>query len=131
MNSLKLHLTLALTLAFGLVIGETIRRWGAWGFWAGWLDDYLLAAFLVFGVWCTARNKKSGIRILIAAWGSSAGLLYGSFFSKIADPQQDMQSQTLSNEWLTLLVGTAFFTALIGMIWSLRIPLEEKGESGT
>ena len=130
MNSLKLHFILAMILAFGLAIGETIRRWGAWGFWAGWLDDYLLAAFLVFGVWRTARNRKPGLRILTAAWGCSAGLLYGSFFSKLAAPQQDMQSQTISNELLTLLVGVAFFTALLGMIWSLRIPLEEDGAPG-
>jgi hypothetical protein len=44
-----LRISAWLGIAFGvfLVFGETLRNWGAWGYWASYAFDYLFAVLLI------------------------------------------------------------------------------------
>lgn len=63
--------------------------------------------------------------VFAAGWGFSAGLLYSSFFSKIATPQT-----ANAGNWdlgvLTVLVGIAFVTAVGGLIATLLLPQQQQ-----
>ena len=43
---LRFNAILALVFALILMIVETIRRYGIWGHWSAWIDDYLMGMFL-------------------------------------------------------------------------------------
>jgi hypothetical protein len=72
----------ALALAGGILLPilETIRRWGTW--WVdppAFLDDWLIAVFLLVGVWATRPlHAARGRAVLSAAWGFACGMLYPS-----------------------------------------------------
>jgi len=80
--SYRLRLSRALALAGGVLLPllETLRRWGTW--WdhpASFLDDWLIGAFLLVGVWATQSPQvQQGLSVLSAAWGFACGMLYPS-----------------------------------------------------
>jgi hypothetical protein len=74
---------LALLLAIGLAIGETIISWGHWQFAPLWIIDYLTAIFLFYGYY---KTRTAGhVPTLLAAWAFSAGVFYMDLFVNI-DP---------------------------------------------
>ena len=74
--------------------------------------------FLIFASIQILKNKKFGRLLLIAAWAFNAGLLYGSFFSKITDSAYNFQSN-INPEFLIVLIGIAFFTSWFALFWIL------------
>lgn len=42
-----LNAWLAIFFAIALMTGETIRRFGEWGHWSRWMDDYFLGLALI------------------------------------------------------------------------------------
>ena len=54
----RLNSYLAIILALGLIIGETIRRYGEWGFGARWIDDYIMGLFLIFPANLVLKKKS-------------------------------------------------------------------------
>ena len=76
-----------LAIVFGVLLPiiETIRRWPQLGdvrMWPAWLDDFILAAFLLYGAWRTRKARDVGRPYLAAAWGITCGMAYGSFFGQ-------------------------------------------------
>jgi len=116
----KLNSYLAILLALGLIIGETIRRYGEWGFWARWIDDYIMGLLLIIPAILVLKNKNFGKKLLIAGWSLTIGITYGSFFSKISPNAKEFQTNIEANS-LILLIGLAFITSTIGLIWILLL----------
>jgi hypothetical protein len=91
-SSQRLRLSRALALIGGVLLPilETLRRWGTW--WdepASFVDDWLIGAFLLTGVWLTrSPAARKGLSVLTAAWGFACGMLYPS----IAGQWQAMQA---------------------------------------
>jgi hypothetical protein len=84
--TLQFSRRLAILAGIVLPLGETARRWHELGdpaMWLVWLDDWAIAAFLLFGAWRTRRDVTSGRPILAAAWGFACGLGYSSFVFSI------------------------------------------------
>ncbi|MEP6570053.1 MAG: hypothetical protein ABJC10_09785 [Acidobacteriota bacterium] len=46
-------------------------------------DDYILGAFLIYGVWRTGKHLRDGQRVLAAAWAFVCGLGYYGFFGQL------------------------------------------------
>lgn len=122
----KLNSLLAILLGLSLLIGETIRRFGEWGFWARWMDDFFMGLWLIIPGIMVLNGKEFGRKLLIGGWGINVGMLYGSYFSKIAPNASKFESNIEPN-FLIFLIGLALIVSIAGLIWILI--LEKKKAS--
>ncbi len=106
-------------LALSLMIGEAIRTWGTGRPFAFWFDDYWTGGLLLAGAILMGRPTPFRSHLFVAGWAACTGMIYVSFFGKIFDPES-ANSGNMDLGFLTLLIGMAFVTSCIGLIWSLR-----------
>ncbi|MGB0714900.1 MAG: hypothetical protein ACPGXK_03425 [Phycisphaerae bacterium] len=109
---------LALLLGLGLIVGETVRSWGKGRHPLFVLDDYFIGVPLLITAMYMARPTSRRRAAFVASFAAAAGMLYGSFFSKLIDPARNTFS-TIPAGWLTGLVGLAFIMSLIGLFGAL------------
>ncbi len=113
---------LAIALALSLMIGELWRSWGAGRPLYAVIDDQILGVLLIAGAIALRRDTWRTRGLMAAAWGVTAGMLYGSFFGKVFEP-----ARTNAGNWdlgvLTMLIGVAFATAIIGLVLTLAAPM--------
>lgn len=118
LNALRI---IAALLALSLMIGELWRSWGAGRHWLFVIDDQIMGAMLILGALAVAKDTFNRRALFAAGWGVNAGMLYGSFFGKIVEPQN-----TNAGNWnldvLTVLVGVAFVISLLGMFLAIILP---------
>lgn len=119
-TSYLLNAYLAIALGLALIIGETIRRFGNWGYWARWMDDYFMALFLIIPAILVIRKVKVGRLLLIAGWSFNIGILYVSFFHKL-NPNRGTIESNINEQMLITLIGMAFVTSIMGLIWLLKL----------
>ncbi|MEM7663652.1 MAG: hypothetical protein AAF292_15525 [Pseudomonadota bacterium] len=118
---------LAVVLALSLMIGELWRSWGAGRPIAFIMDDQIMGAMLLTGAALMQRPTVRRRAFFSAGWAVNAGMLYGSFFGKVFAPQ-NAEAGNWDLGILTVLIGVAFATAIIGLLWSIfAIPAEEQG----
>lgn len=111
----------AVLLALSLMIGEAWRSWGVGRPVMFVLDDQLMGSFLIAAAWAVRIDTRTRRAAFAAAWGVTAGMLYGSFFGKVFEPQTaDAGNWDLGV--LTILIGVAFAVSLIGMVFSIALP---------
>ena len=123
MSPLNLLRILAVLIAFALMIGEAWRSWGeARPLAVVWDDMFVAAALAISAVVLTADTSRRRA-FFAAAWGTNAGMLYGSFVEKIITPES-----TIAGNWnadvLTILVRFAFAATCAGTIASILVPRE-------
>jgi len=101
---------------------ETIRRWNTWQQTpANLFDDYIMGAFLLYGAWRVGKDVRSGQRFLIAAWAFACGLGYYSFFGQLDGLRLGQRDPgPISSEWVLLIKGIAWGSAIIALAASLR-----------
>jgi hypothetical protein len=109
---------LAVGLALSLMLGEAYRSWGVGRPAYAWLDDQLMGALLIAGAWQSRVPTPTRMAFFAGAWGVNAGMLYGSFFGKLFEPARSNPGN-FDLGLLTFLIGLAFFTSIVGMIWTL------------
>jgi hypothetical protein len=111
----------AAVLALSLMIGELWRSWGAGRHPLFILDDQVMGGFLLAAAWAMGVDTRRNRAAFAGAWGTCAGMLYGSFFGKLVEP-----ASTNPGNWnlgvLTALIGVAFATALVGLWFSITLP---------
>ncbi|MGE0046127.1 MAG: hypothetical protein AB7J28_13180 [Hyphomonadaceae bacterium] len=112
----------AVLLALSLMIGEAYRSWGAGRPVAFWMDDMLMGALLIAAAVLVAKETVARRAFFTGAWGVNAGMLYGSFFGKVFDPETT-NAGNFDLGVLTILVGLAFATSIIGFAASLMLPV--------
>ena len=115
MKALRL---LAVTLALSLMLGEAYRSWGVGRPAYAWLDDQIMGALLLAGAWLTRLPSAARMTFFAGAWGVNAGMLYGSFFGKVFEPERS-NAGNFDLGVLTALIGLAFATALVGFAWTV------------
>jgi hypothetical protein len=113
-----------LAIVFGVLLPvvETIRRWHQLGdvaMWPAWLDDLILGGALLFGAWYTTKSVASGRPYLIAAWGLTCGMAYGSFFGQLMRLDEPDPS-SVPTEWVVGIKGIGFLLAIAALVGSLR-----------
>jgi hypothetical protein len=114
---------IAIILALSLMIGESIRSYGQDRHLIFVIDDFLLGAFLIAGAIAFASDTLSRRATFAAAWATTAGMLYGSFFGKVFPPAVGANFQTnIDAGMLTMLIGIAFATSIIGMFATIALP---------
>ncbi|HEX8457862.1 MAG TPA: hypothetical protein VF656_11240 [Pyrinomonadaceae bacterium] len=101
---------------------ETIRRWSTWRQApANLFDDYIMGAFLLYGAWRIGKDMRSGQRFLIAAWAFACGLGYYSFFGQLDSLRQGVRDPApIASEWVLLIKGIAWSSAMLALAVSLR-----------
>ena len=108
----------AIVLGSSLMIGESIRSWGAGRHWLFVVDDFFIGAPLVVTAILVATPTVARRCAFSASFAAAAGMLYGSFFGKLVDPAST-NAGNMSLGLLTCLIGAAFFAALIGLAGSI------------
>jgi hypothetical protein len=105
--ALTVSRALAWIIGVAVPVGETVRRWGVWGYPPSWLDDFFVGAFLLVAAWRAGRDPKGGRAWLAGAWCFGAGVFYCSFFGHLRDIDKPVDS-TIPHLPLTILIGLAF-----------------------
>lgn len=109
----------AILLGSSLMIGETIRSWGQGRNPLFVLDDFFIGVPLIITSILMARPSASRHCAFSASFAASAGMLYGSFFSKLVDLSKPVSSN-IGIPLLTGLIGLAFIASLLGLFGSIR-----------
>ena len=107
--------------ALSLIIGESIRSFGQGRPAAFWLDDMLMGGFLIAAARAMRRDTPRNRAAFAAAWGTNAGMLYGSFFGKVFDPAR-ANPGNIELGLLTVLIGIAFTVSVAGMFAAILLP---------
>jgi hypothetical protein len=84
-----------------------------------WIDDVLLAGFLLYGAWRVAADQQAGRPVLAAAWGFMCGLTYYSFFGqlqRLAEPDPS----GLAPVWVVAVKGVGLALGLLGLVTALK-----------
>lgn len=129
---MKTHVTLAFSRSLALLVGiitllsEVARRRQQMLDPAAvllWIDDILLAAFLLYGAWRVARDYQRGRPVLAAAWGFMCGMAFYSFFEQL----QHLAAPDPSDAaplWVVVVKGVALVLGIVGMVAALRASAE-------
>jgi len=118
MNALRF---VAVALSLSLMIGEAWRSWGVGRPVMFVLDDMLIGGFLIAAAIAVGRSSLRNRTAFAAAWGTTTGMLYPSFFGKVFEPQT-AQAGNWDLGVLTVLIGIAFVVSLGGMWLSMTLP---------
>ena len=110
----------AVLFALSMMIGELWRSWGAGRPIMFVLDDQIMGAMLIAAAILVSKDTFNRRAFFTSAWGVNAGMLYGSFFGKVFAPEN-----ANAGNWdlgiLTILIGIAFATSIIGLIFSVTL----------
>lgn len=90
-----------------------------------WIDDVLLAGFLLYGAWRVSSSGTEGRPILAAAWGFTCGLAYYSLFDQVhrlASPA----SSGAAPVWVIAVKGVLLAVGIAGMVTALRAPVASR-----
>ncbi len=112
---------LAIVAAIAVMLGEGYRSWGMGRPLHAWLDDMLAGTMMIAAAILVGRPTRARRSFFSAAWGVAVGMLYGSFFSKLADPG-DADPGNFPVGLLTTLLGIAFVGAIVGLVASILLP---------
>ena len=92
-----------------------------------WIDDMLLAGFLLYGAWRVHADQRTGRPVLAAAWGFMCGLTYYSFFGqlqRLAEPDPS----GLAPVWVIAVKGVGLALGIVGLATALKAaPVREAG----
>jgi hypothetical protein len=128
--TIQLSRRLAIVIGILAPLAETIRRWSTWRQSpANLFDDYILGAFLLYGVWRTGKDLRSGQRVLAAAWAFACGLGYYSFFGQLQSMRLGEQDPApIASGWVLLIKGIGVILAVAALLVSLKpLPAERGG----
>jgi len=110
-------------LGLALMLGELWRSWGTSRPFVFVADDFIMGSVLIAATIVMGRDTTRRRAFFAAAWGMNAGMLYGSFFTKIFAPET-----TDAGNWnmgiLTLLIGAAFVVSCIGTVAAIMLERE-------
>jgi len=116
---------IAIIAAIVLMAGEACRSWGVGRSLHAWLDDMLAGSMMIAAAIMVGRPTRATRAFFSAAWGVAVGMLYGSVFSKLADPAL-ADAGNMRVGLLTALLGVAFVLAVLGLIASILLPDPEE-----
>ena len=121
MTGLQFSRYLAIVAGVVLPCLETARRWQELSDLAllpFWLDDWIIAGFLLYGAWRTRAGQRDGRAALTAAWGFACGMAYSSFFSQLyelsmPDPSGIQTTTVVAIKGIMLAVATVALIATL------------------
>ena len=117
---IKLNVVIAAVLGIALAVGESIRRFGTDSWPPFVVDDYIMCILLCLGAWRAYRSTFTDLRLLLAGWSFTSGMLYLSFFANLERYMTNAPDSGISSPIWVLLIFIAFVTSLLGAFHTLR-----------
>ena len=109
----------AYAMGIGLPLLETLRRRTNFDTIAGYLDDFLAGALLLWAARAASLRRPNAGLLLAAAWGVLCGGLYPSFFGQLdSDAARDVSG--LSNAAVVTVKGALYAVALVALWRSVQ-----------
>jgi hypothetical protein len=130
---MRLSQSLAIVLGVFVPIAETVRRWGT--FWESPLtliEDYILAALVLYGAWLATRDFRQGQCFLAAAWGVVCGVGYGSVVGQWHRVQSgEPDPAPIPSSWVLAIKVALLLLALTALFATLRARPVASGVNGS
>jgi hypothetical protein len=109
----------AYAMGIGLPLLETLRRRTNFDTIAGYVDDFIAGAFLLYAARAVSRGRPNGPVLLVAAWAVLCGGLYSSFFWQL-ESTAPTDVSGVGNATVVAIKGGLYAIALAGLFLSLR-----------
>ena len=84
-----------------------------------WIDDVVLAGFLLYGAWRVGVNGESGRPSLAAAWGFMCGLAFFGFFEQM-QRLAGLDRAALAPTWVVVMKAGLLILGIMGLVAALR-----------
>jgi hypothetical protein len=84
-----------------------------------WIDDFVLAAFLLYGAWRAGANGEAGRPSLAAAWGFMCGLSFFGFFEQM-QRLAGLDPAALAPTWVVVMKAGLLVLGMVGLAAALR-----------
>jgi hypothetical protein len=122
---MRFEVAAAYAMGIGLPLLETLRRRTNFETISGYVDDFLAGALLLYAARAFSRGRPSGPVLLVVAWSSLAGGLYGSFFGQLeSSASHDVGG--LPNTTVVIIKGILYLIALTGVVLSARTAISNQ-----
>jgi hypothetical protein len=109
----------AYAMGIGLPLLEALRRRTNFDTIAGYVDDFLAGALLLWAARAASLRRANAGLLLAAAWGVLCGGLYGSFFHQLeSDAARDVSGA--SNAAVLAVKGALWAVSLFALWRSVR-----------
>ena len=115
----------AYAMGIGLPLLEVSRRRTDFSTIAGYVDDFIAGALLLYAARAVSQGKPSGNVLLVMAWGVLSGGLYSSFFGQL-ESSAAYDVGGLPNMTVVVIKGVLYAIALAGLVLSMRSAIAER-----
>jgi hypothetical protein len=109
----------AYAMGIGLPLLEVMRRRTNFSTIAGYVDDFIAGALLLYAARAVSQGKRSGDVLLVLAWATLSGGLYNSFFGQLESPNP-IDVGGLPNMTVVLIKGALYAISLTALVLSTR-----------
>ena len=123
---MRLEVGAAYAMGVGLPLLEASRRRTNFENFHGYVDDFIIGAFLLYAAYAVTRGRRSGPVLLVAAWAVLCGGLYGSFFWQLFSTEAN-DVGGLANDIVVIIKGILYAVALSGLWFSSRAAIRSQG----
>ena len=117
--------------AYGMGVGlpflEALRRRTNFETIAGYADDFVAGALLLWAARAVSRGKPSGPVLLVMAWATLAGGLYGSFFGQL-ERIAETDVGGLPGATVVAIKGVLYAVTLAALVCATRSAIAAQGE---
>lgn len=114
----------AIILATSVIVGELWRSWGAGRPFVFVIDDVIFGGILMAGAIGMYKDTIRRRALFASGWGMAVGTLYMSFFTKVV-AGETTNAGNWNLETLTALIGFVFVSAILGLLGTLLLPLQQ------
>jgi hypothetical protein len=116
---MRFELAAAYAMGIALPVLEILRRRTNFETIAGYVDDFIAGALLLYAARAVSRKRPRGPVLLVAAWAILCGGLYNSFFHQLeSSAAHDVSG--LGNLTVVLVKGVLYAVALVALVLSVR-----------
>jgi hypothetical protein len=118
-NKMCIEVKVAYAMGILLPVLEVIRRRTDFSDIPGYIDDFLIGAFLLYAARSVSRPKSNGRVLLVAAWAVLCGGFYSSFFHQLqSSAPHDVSGY--SNMLVVFIKGVLYLIAIGCLVLSIR-----------
>jgi len=116
----------AYAMGVGLPLLEMLRRRTNFETIAGYADDFIAGALLLYAARAMSRGKPSGPVLLVLAWAVLSGGLYGSFFGQL-ERMGETDVGGLAGTTVVAIKGVLYAITLAALVCATRSAIAARG----
>jgi hypothetical protein len=109
----------AYAMGVGLPLLEVLRRRTNFETIAGYVDDFIAGALLLWAARACSKGQRSGPVLLVMAWATLSGGLYGSFFGQL-ERIAETDVGGLPGATVVAIKGVLYAISLVSLVLATR-----------